>query len=126
MEVRNVDGVVILAPKGLLIGGKETDELEAKIRELDGAANEKLLINLGKTTFMSSMGLAALFLAHAKYVKRGARVKLCSVDRKIRELFVLVKLTLIYGDDLHDSEEDAMASFRRIASKAEAPAGQAG
>ena len=54
----------------------------------------------------------------AKYIKRGARVKLCSVDRKIKALFALVKLTLIYGDDLHDSEDEALASFRRILSKA--------
>jgi len=122
MEFRTVDGVVILTPKGLLLGGKETDELEAQIKDLDSQGNDKLLINLGKTTFMSSMGMACLFLAHAKYVKRGARVKLCSVDRKIKALFVLVKLTLIYGDDLHDTEEDALSSFRRILGRTEAAA----
>ena len=120
MDIKTIDDVVILTPKGLLLGGKETDELEARIKELDGAGNEKLLIDLGQTTFMSSMGMACLFLAHAKYIKRGARVKLCSVDRKIKVLFALVKLTLIYGDDLHDSEDEALASFRRILSKAEA------
>ena len=120
MDIRTIDDVVILTPKGLLLGGKETDELEARIKELDSAGNEKLLIDLGRTTFMSSMGMACLFLAHAKYIKRGARVKLCSVDRKIKALFALVKLTLIYGDDLHDSEDEALASFRRILSKAEA------
>jgi len=120
MDIKTIDDVVILTPKGLLLGGKETDELEARIKELDGAGNEKLLIDLGQTTFMSSMGMACLFLAHAKYIKRGARVKLCSVDRKIKALFTLVKLTLIYGDDLHDSEDEALASFRRILSKAEA------
>ena len=120
MEIRNVEDVVILTPKGMLLGGKETDELEARIKELDGQGNEKLLIDLGKTTFMSSMGMACLFLAHAKYIKRGARVKLCSVDRKIKAVFVLVKLTLIYGDDLHDTQDDALASFRRILSRAEA------
>ena len=120
MEIRNVDDVVILTPRGLLLGGKETDEFEARIKDFDGMGNEKLLINLEKTTFMSSMGMACVFLAHARYVKRGARVKLCSVDRKIRQLFALVKLTLIYGDDLHDTEEEALASFRRILSRAEA------
>ena len=120
MDIKTIDDIVILTPKGLLLGGKETDELEARIKELDSAGNEKLLIDLGRTTFMSSMGMACLFLAHAKYIKRGARVKLCSVDRKIKALFALVKLTLIYGDDLHDSEDEALASFRRILSKAEA------
>jgi anti-anti-sigma factor len=120
MDIKIIDDIVILTPKGLLLGGKETDELEARIKELDSAGNEKLLIDLSQTTFMSSMGMACLFLAHAKYIKRGARVKLCSVDRKIKALFALVKLTLIYGDDLHDSEDEALASFRRILSKAEA------
>ena len=120
MEIRNVEDVAILTPKGLLLGGRETDELEAEIRELDGQGNEKLLIDLSQTTFMSSMGMACLFLAHAKYIKRGARVKLCSVDRKIKALFALVKLTLIYGADLHDTQDEALASFRRILSRAEA------
>jgi anti-anti-sigma factor len=120
MEIRTIDDVVILAPKGLLLGGRETCELEERIKELDAEGNEKLLIDLGQTTFMSSMGMACLFLAHAKYIKRGARVKLCSVDRKIKALFALVKLTLIYGNDLHDSEDEALASFRRILSKTEA------
>ena len=35
-------------------------------------------------------------------------------------LFALVKLTLIYGDDLHDTQDEALASFRRILGRAEA------
>ena len=122
MEIRNVEDVAILIPRGLLLGGKETNELEARIKELDEEGNEKLLIDLSQTTFMSSMGMACLFLAHAKYIRRGARVKLCSVDRKVKALFALVKLTLIYGNDLHDTEAEALASFRRILSRAEAHA----
>jgi len=113
LEIRTADDVVILNPRGMLLGGAETDELEEKIKDLDGKGNEKLLINLGKTTFMSTMGMRVLFWAHAKYVKRGARVKLCCIDRKIREVFVLVKLTLVYGDDIHDTEADALAAFRQ-------------
>lgn len=122
MEIRTIDDVVILTPKGLLLGGKETDELEARIKDLDSEGNEKLLIDLSQTTFMSSMGMACLFLAHAKYIKRGARVKICAMDRKIKALFELVKLTLIYCGDLHDTEDEALASFRRILTRAEAAA----
>jgi hypothetical protein len=38
----------------------------------------------------------------------------------------LVKLTLIYGDDLHDTEEDALASFRRIPGLSEAAGAHTG
>ena len=111
LEVHTKDGVVILTPKGMLLGGKETEELQNKIVALDGTGNDRLLINLGKTTYMSSMGLAALFLARAKYLKRGAVVKLCCADRKLVQLFIIVRLTLVYGDDLHDNEEQALAAF---------------
>jgi anti-anti-sigma factor len=112
LDVREADDVTVLTPHGMLLGGRETDELEAKVKELDGKGNMKLLINLGKTTFTTSIGMTVLFLAYTKYTKRGATVKLCSVDKKIRQVFVLVRLTLVYGENLHDTEEEALASFR--------------
>ncbi len=114
LNVRTIDDVVILTPQGMLLGGAETDELADKINELDGKGNEKLLINLGKTTFMSTPGLSLFFTTYSRYVKRGAKVKLCCIDRKIREIFLLVKLTLVYGDDICDTEEDALAAFRLL------------
>lgn len=120
LDVRTKNGVVILTPKGMLLGGKETEDLQSKIVALDGTGCDRLLINLGKTTYMSSMGLAALFLARAKFIKRGAVVKLCCADRKLMQLFILVKLTLIYGEDLHDTEEQALAAFAAGAGAAKA------
>ena len=115
-EVRTVEDVAILTPHGLLLGGKETDELKQRVVEFDEKGNSKLLIDLSKTTFMSSVGLSVLFLAHTKYAKRGATVKLCAVDRKIRQLFVLVRLTLVYGENLHETEAEALETFRAIPS----------
>lgn len=118
LDARTVDDVVILTPKGMLLGGKETVELEEKIKRLNAEGNRKLLINLGRTTYTSTMGLAILFWVHSNYVKRGAQVKLCEIDKKIRQVFVLVRLTLVYGDDIHDTEEDALASFRQAVGSA--------
>ena len=114
-EVKVVDDVTVLTPHGKLLGGNETDEFEERVKELNEAGSMKLLINLGKTTFMTSVALAVLFLAYVKYTNRGAKVKICSVDKRIQQIFVIVKLTLIYGQDLHDTEEEALASFRTLA-----------
>jgi len=111
LNIKEDDGIVVLTPHGMLLGGKETDEFQNKIKELDGAGNEKLVIDLGKTTHVSSLGLAVLFRVHASYATRGARVKICCVDRKIQQVFILVKLTLVYGDNLHETLEEALASF---------------
>ena len=119
LHVRNEGDVVILDPTGMLLGGKETDELREKITELDSQGNQKLLINLDKVSFMSSMGLSTMFLAQAKYAKRGAVVKLCGADTRIQHIFVIVRLTLVYGDNLCDTEEQALRDFRQVPAPAE-------
>jgi len=111
LEERKIADVIVLTPRGMLLGGRETDELHEKIKELDQAGNQRLIIDLGKTTYMSSMGLAALFRARATYLKREAQVKVCCIDKKVRQMFVLVKLPLVYGDDVHETLEEALASF---------------
>ena len=83
-------------------------------KELDQTGNTKLLINLGQTTMMNSIGLGTLFVAHAKYSKRGGTVKLCCVDKKIQQVFVVVRLALVYGDNVHETEEEALVSFRTM------------
>src|SRR5512145_1377112 len=110
LEVRTSGDVTILTPKGMLLGGKETDELQAKIKELTEAGNRKLLINLGQTTFMNSVSLGVLIAGHSSYLKRDARMKLCAVDKKIQNIFVVTKLSLVF--EVHDTEEEALKSFK--------------
>ncbi|MBI4364302.1 MAG: STAS domain-containing protein [Candidatus Latescibacteria bacterium] len=109
LEVRTVGDVTVLTPKGMLLGGKETDELQGKIKELAEAGNKKLLINLGQTTFMNSVSLGVLIAGHSNYAKRSARMKLCAVDKKIQNIFVVTKLSLVF--DVYDSEDEALKSF---------------
>lgn len=110
LDVRTVGDVTILSPKGMLLGGKETDELQSKIKELAEAGNRKLLINLGQTTFMNSVSLGVLIGGHANYSKRDAKLKLCAVDKKIQSIFVVTKLSLVF--EVFDEEAEALASFK--------------
>jgi anti-sigma B factor antagonist len=110
LDVRTSGDVTVLAPKGMLLGGKETDELSSKIRELSEAGNKKLLINLGQTTFMNSVSLGVLIAGHTNYAKRGAQLKLCSVDKKIQNIFVVTRLSLVF--ETYETEEEAIKSFK--------------
>ncbi len=114
LDVRTVGDVTILMPRGMMFGGKETEDLQAKVDELNRQGNAKLLINLANTTYMSSNPIKVLFGAHGDYAKRGATVKICSVDKRIRQIFVIVGLTLAYGENMHQTEEEALAGFRGI------------
>ncbi|HET9251257.1 MAG TPA: STAS domain-containing protein [Candidatus Eisenbacteria bacterium] len=110
LDVRTSSDVTIVTPKGMLLGGKETDELQGKIKELVEAGNKKLLINLGQTTFLNSVSLGVLIGAHSSYAKRGAEMKLCQVDKKIQNIFVVTKLSLVF--DVYESCEEATKSFK--------------
>ena len=110
LDVRTSSDVTVLTPKGMLLGGKETDELAAKIKELSEAGNRKLLINLGQTTFMNSVSLGVLIGGHSSYAKRGGQMKLCAVDKKIQNIFVVTKLSLVF--EVFDEEAEALASFK--------------
>jgi anti-sigma B factor antagonist len=110
LDVRTSGDVTIVTPKGMLLGGKETDELQGKIKELVEAGNKKLLINLGQTTFLNSVSLGVLIGAHSSYAKRAAEMKLCAVDKKIQNIFVVTKLSLVF--DVYESCEEATKSFK--------------
>lgn len=110
LDVRTSGDVTIVTPKGMLLGGKETDELQGKIKELVEAGNKRLLINLGQTTFLNSVSLGVLIGAHSSYAKRGAEMKLCQVDKKIQNIFVVTKLSLVF--DVYESCEEATKSYK--------------
>jgi anti-sigma B factor antagonist len=99
----------VLTPRGYLTGGEETDELERAIKSVSESGNKRLLINLGETQHLDSTALGVLISAHTNYVKRGGQMKLCSVDKRIENIFVITKLSLVF--DVYPSEEQAIASF---------------
>ena len=109
MKQRQVESIVILTPKGYLTGGEETDELDRAIKQLGEGGNKHLIINLSETQHLNSTALGVLISAHSNYVRRGGQMKLCSVDKRIENIFVITKLSLVF--DVYPNEEQAIASF---------------
>ncbi len=104
-------GIVLLEPKGSLIGGKETDELKESLSKLLNDGQKKVVIDLGKVDYLNSTALGALVSAHTSYSKQGAKVKLCNVNKNIKNIFVITKLTLVF--DVLESQMEAIASFAK-------------
>ena len=109
MKQRQVGNVVILSPRGYLTGGDETEELEKTIKSLGESGNKHLVINLADAQHLNSTALGVLIQAHSNYVRRGGQMKLCSVDKRIENIFVITKLSLVF--DVYPNEEAAIASF---------------
>jgi anti-sigma B factor antagonist len=109
MKERQVGSIAILSPRGYLTGGGETDELDQAIKRLIESGNKMLIINLGEAQHLNSTALGTLISAHTNYTRRGGQMKLCSVDKRIENIFVITKLSLVF--DVYPSEEQAIASF---------------
>jgi anti-sigma B factor antagonist len=109
MKQRQVGNIVILTPKGHLMGGDETDELEKTIEAHAEGGNKHLIVNLSETQHMNSTALGVLIKSHASYVRRAGQMKLCSVDKRIENIFVITKLSMVF--DAYPTEEQAIASF---------------
>lgn len=111
LKVVTQGGVTILRLKGEFLGGKETDELESRIKELSHAGNGKLIINLSKVTYMNACALSALIKTHRDYAKRDARVRVCDVGDKLHHLFEICGAMGVFAGDTWLTEEEALASL---------------
>jgi anti-sigma B factor antagonist len=109
MKQRQVESIAILTPKGYMSGGDETDELERAIKQLADGGNKHLIINLSETQHLNSTALGVLISARSNYVRRGGQMKLCAVDKRIENIFVITKLSLVF--DVFPTEQQAITSF---------------
>ena len=98
--------VVILEPKGSLVGGDETDELKNAISTLLEQGNRKLIIDLGNVEYLNSSAIGALVSAHTSYLNRQGKMVLCQVNKSISNVFVVTKLSTIFNS--FDKREDAI------------------
>ncbi|MDE3056901.1 MAG: STAS domain-containing protein [Bacteroidota bacterium] len=101
--------VAILEPKGSLVGGEETDALREAVNDLLKKENKRLVIDLGKVTYMNSTAIGVLVSAHTSYANRSGNIVLCNVNKSINNIFVITKLSMIFA--IEGDRMEAVASF---------------
>lgn len=104
-----VEDVAVIKPEGDLVGGSETDQLELQVRRLMDLNNLKLIIDLSKVSYLNSTALGVLVAVHTNYTKRQAKLALCGIDKRIKNVFVITKLVMVF--DIHTSLEDALQAM---------------
>jgi anti-sigma B factor antagonist len=109
VNVENKGDVAVVAPEGNFFGGKETDDLEKAIKKLQDHENTKMVLDLGRVSHLNSIAIGLLVGAHTNYQKRGGRIVLANVDRRIENVFVVTKLSLVF--EVADTREEALAAL---------------
>jgi anti-anti-sigma factor len=106
-HVKRFSAVAVIKPHGDMMGGEETDEIEKLIETFDAEGLRCLVLNLVDVGMMNSLAISRLIRGHVKFSKRGARVSLCNLDKRIQNIFVIAKLSLMFN--IYASEELAIA-----------------
>jgi len=106
---REVRTIVVLSPKGSFFGDTETDELQKAVMDEASRGNTRLVLNMSECDALNSTALGVLMRGYANYKGRGGEIKLCGLGKRIKDLFTMTKLIMVF--DHHETEDEAIAAF---------------
>ncbi len=106
---KQVRSIVVLYPKGSFFGDTETDELQKALMDEAAAGNVRLVLNMAECEALNSTAIGVLMRAFANYKGRSGEIKLCGLGKRIRDLFTMTKLIMVF--DHHETEDEAIAAF---------------
>jgi len=106
---REQDGVIVLEPRGKIMGGPDATLLHDKLYEFIQAGKTRVIIDLSRIEWMNSTGLGILIQGYTTLRNSDGQLKLARVTDKIRSLLTITKLASVF--DAYETVEDAIASF---------------
>jgi anti-sigma B factor antagonist len=103
------DGVVVIEPKGKIMGGPESTAMHDLLHELIDQKKTNVVIDLGKVDWMNSTGLGLLISGLTTLRKSDGELRLANVTEKIQSLLTITKLVTVFK--AFDSVDEAIDSF---------------
>lgn len=110
LSTREVNEVVVLEPKGNIMGGPDATLLHEKLHEYIKQNKKKIIIDLSKVEWMNSTGLGILISGLTTLRNNQGELKLANVTDKIQSLLAITKLVTVF--ETFDSVDEAVASFK--------------
>lgn len=104
------DGVVILEPKGKIMGGPDASLLHDKLYEYIEQDKKRVIIDLAQVDWMNSTGLGILISGYTTLRNSQGELKLVNVTEKIQSLLTITKLVTVF--EAYDSIDEAIRSFK--------------
>ena len=107
---RELEGVVVLEPKGKIMGGPDASLLHDKLYEFIEKNKKQVVIDLSQVDWMNSTGLGILISGYTTLRNTDGELKLANVTDKIQSLLTITKLVTVF--EAYDTVEDAVKSFK--------------
>ena len=107
---RELDGIIVLEPKGKIMGGPDATMLHDKLHDFIDQGKKRVVIDLAKVDWMNSTGLGILISGLTTMKNNGGELKLAAVTEKIQSLLTITKLITVFEN--YDSIDAAVESFK--------------
>ncbi|MCD6162886.1 MAG: STAS domain-containing protein [candidate division Zixibacteria bacterium] len=107
---RESDNVIILEPKGKIMGGPDATMLHDRLHDFIDQNKKKVIIDLAKVEWMNSTGLGILISGLTTMRNNGGELKLAAVTEKIESLLTITKLITVFEN--YDTVDAAIESFK--------------
>lgn len=106
---REQNGIVILSPKGKIMGGPDASLLQDKLYEFIEQNKKKVIVDLSEVDWMNSTGLGILISSYTTLRNNDGMLKLANVTDKIQSLLTITKLVTVF--EAFNSVDEAIDSF---------------
>ena len=109
IKIRDEGAVVIVTPDGS-ISQEEVPIFRVKLSELLEEGKINIVLDMGETQYMSSIGLAVMVDIKKRAIERNGDVKLAQTNYLVRNLLAMTNL--LKKMEVYDTIEEAVQSFR--------------
>ena len=111
MKIKREDKeeITLLHLEGKIMGGPDAELFQSALKDVLGEGRSRVIIDLGKVSWVNSTGLGILIRGHSTMKQNGGELKLIGVNKRIDQIFMVTKLHTIF--DSFEDEGAATASF---------------
>jgi anti-sigma B factor antagonist len=106
---RLVGDVVILDLQGKILIGEGDDQLREAVTKLADSGKTKIVLNLAEVPYVDSAGLGEVVRCYTTVSRKGGKLKLLNLTKKIQDLLAITKLLTVF--ETYDSQDEAIKSF---------------
>lgn len=103
------DGAVIIGLEGKVMGGPDATVFHGKLHEYVNSGQKKIIVDLSKVEWMSSVGLGMLISALTTMKNNDGKLFLANVTESIESLLTITRLVTIFKN--FDTIDEAIAAF---------------
>ena len=109
LHIERQGDVAIVVPNGPLDGSKLTVELETDMRKLIYDDQKKIVLDLGKVSRISSIGIGTLASLHASATNRHVKMHVCEISKRNQDILAIVWLLRVLN--VFETRDEAIAAF---------------